>query len=158
MKKISEEDLLHVYSKTETIWEVLRNKKILITGATGFFGKWLLESFLYVNKKLSLNATLYALSRNPARFLRHYPFYQQESAIRFLEGDILDFEFPDLGFEYIFHAATDADANLNIERPLLMLDTITAGTKKYLSLLRINHWSQCCLPVPEQFMVDNRRP
>src|SRR4051794_8371341 len=122
MKKISEEDLSHIYSKTENIWEVIRNKKILITGATGFFGKWLLESFLYVNKKLSLNASLYALSRNPARFLNQYPFYREESAIRFLEGDILDFKIPDLGFEYIFHAATDTDANLNIQKPLQMLD------------------------------------
>lgn len=136
MKRISEEDLQHIHNHTLDIWDEVRNKSIFITGATGFFGKWLLESFLYVNKKLSLNARVCALSRNPEAFLKLNPFYKNEPSVSFIKGDIQDFDFPSGAFQFIIHAATDADAKLNDEDPLLMLDTITAGTKRILNFAK----------------------
>ena len=87
MNRISEEDLLHIYNDTQSLWDALRNKRIFITGATGFFGKWLLESFLFINNKLSLNAHICALSRNPQSFLEEYPFFK-DSSINFIKVDI----------------------------------------------------------------------
>jgi dTDP-glucose 4,6-dehydratase len=110
---------------------------IFITGATGFFGKWLLESFIYLNKELGLNASIYALSRNPDIFLEQFPFFRNEKCLTWINGDIRTFEFPFYKIDYIIHAATDADAKLNAENPLLMLDTITEGTKRVLELARM---------------------
>ncbi len=131
MNRISEEDLLHIYNNTQSLWNALRNKRIFITGATGFFGKWLLESFLYINNKLSLNAHIYALSRDPEAFLENYPFFK-DTSINFIKGDIQGFEFPLGDYHFVIHAATDADAQRNIDSPLLMLETITLGTKRVL--------------------------
>ena len=50
MKRIPVEDLEHIFENTQQIWEPLREKTIFLTGGTGFFGKWLLESFIYVNQ------------------------------------------------------------------------------------------------------------
>lgn len=136
MKRIAEEDLLYIHHRTENLWAPVKNKKILLTGSTGFFGKWLLECFSYINQKLSLNAEIYALSRNPDSFLQQYPFYADMPGIHFLQGDIIDFSYPDEGFHYIIHAATDADAKLNSENPLLMMDTITTGTRRILDFAR----------------------
>lgn len=136
MRRICEEDLEHILSHTADVWEGIRNKLIFITGATGFFGKWLLESFVYINKKLGLNAIVYALSRDPESFLAQFPFYKNEPSVFFLKGNILDFEFPETSFDFIIHAATDADAKLNSERPLLMLDTITEGTRRILEFAK----------------------
>jgi nucleoside-diphosphate-sugar epimerase len=136
LKRISEEDLIHIFHHTEGVWEKLRGKSLFITGATGFFGKWLLESFIYINNKLSLNATITVLSRNPEVFLNEYSFYKQELAITFIKGDIQTFEFPDCQFDFIIHAATDADAALNQSNPLYMMDTITVGTRRLLELAR----------------------
>ena len=69
MKRLLVEDLEHIYQNTQDIWESFRGKSIFLTGGTGFFGKWLLESFLYVNEKLALNATITILTRNPEAFL-----------------------------------------------------------------------------------------
>ena len=132
MKRISKEDLQHISDHTKDIWDDVRNKSIFITGATGFFGKWLLESFVYINKKFSLNAKVCALSRNPEAFLMQYPFYKNEASISFIKGDIQNFTFPVRTFQYIVHAATDADAKLNNENLLSMLDTITNGTRRIL--------------------------
>lgn len=136
MKRISESDLRHILDKTKDIWEPVRNKSIFLTGGTGFFGKWLLESFIYVNEQLQLAATITVLTRNPEKFLTDFPFYKDNTSVKFIKGDILNFDFPLEDFNYIIHAATEADAALNSSQPLLMLDTITVGTRRMLDFAR----------------------
>jgi len=136
MNRISVEDLNHILEHTSDLWESFRGKSILLTGGTGFFGKWFLESFLYINEKLNLNATITTITRNPDAFLSDYPFYQHHSdTIIFLKGDILNFDFNLINkskFNYIIHAATSASDDLNKNNPLLMMDTITVGTRRVL--------------------------
>lgn len=132
MNRIDNDDLQHILSKTQQLWQEVRGKKIFITGGTGFFGKWLLESFLYINQQLELNAQFIVLTRNPDSFIEQFPFYHQHTEVKFLKGDLLTFEFPEESFDYIVHAATEADALLNKTKPLVMLDTITEGTRRIL--------------------------
>ena len=125
-------DLEHIFKNTFELWEDFRGKKIFITGGTGFFGCWLLESFLWANEKLNLNATVTVLTRNPAIFALKVPHLSSHSAIQILEGDILSFKYPKGKFSHIIHAATEASAKLNQENPLLMFNTIVDGTKNIL--------------------------
>jgi nucleoside-diphosphate-sugar epimerase len=136
MPGIAEEDLQHILTHTNNLWEQVRNKSIFLTGGTGFFGKWLAESFLYINRLLRLNAKLTVLTRSPEAFLQQYPFYTTDGSVNFIKGDILDFNFPAGDYQFIIHAATQADAALNNSRPLLMLDTVTAGTRRVLDFAR----------------------
>ena len=134
MKRLPFEDLQHIYQNTQDIWESFRGKSIFVTGGTGFFGKWLLESFIYVNEKLALNAKITTLTRNPEAFLMEYPFYKEHTnMVQFVKGDILNYDFNlDEKFQFIIHAATAASESLNKSNPLLMMDTITIGTRKVL--------------------------
>jgi nucleoside-diphosphate-sugar epimerase len=138
MKRLPVEDLEHIYQNTKDIWESFREKSIFLTGGTGFFGKWLLESFIYVNEKLSLNARLTTLTRDPESFLHAFPFYNDYSnSVRFVKGDILSFDFNlEDKFQYLIHAATAASESLNKENPLLMMDTITIGTRRVLDFAK----------------------
>jgi dTDP-glucose 4,6-dehydratase len=134
MKRLPVEDLEHIFQNTQDIWESFRGKSIFLTGGTGFFGKWLLESFIYVNGKLDLNAKITMLTRNPESFLNDFPFYNNYSkSVRFEKGDILTYNFDlDEKFHYVIHAATAASESLNKSNPLLMMDTITLGTRSVL--------------------------
>ena len=134
MKRLPVEDLEHIYQNTQDIWESFRGKSIFVTGGTGFFGKWLLESFIYVNEKLALNAKITTLTRNPEAFLLEYPFYKEHTnTVQFVKGDILTYDFNlDEKFQFIIHAATAASVSLNKSNPLLMMDTITKGTRNVL--------------------------
>ena len=134
MKRLPVEDLEHIYQNTQDIWESFRGKSIFVTGGTGFFGKWLLESFIYVNEKLALNAKITILTRNPEAFLMEYPFYKEyTNIVQFVKGDILNYDFNiDEKFQFIIHAATAASESLNKCNPLLLMDTITIGTRRVL--------------------------
>jgi nucleoside-diphosphate-sugar epimerase len=137
MPNLLAEDLDEVFARTEGIWEGLRGRRLFLTGGTGFFGCWLLESFLWANDRLGLNAEVVALSRRPEVFARKAPHLARHPSIRMYQGDVRTFEFPEGAFSHIIHAATDADAVLNVAQPLRMLDTIVDGTRRVLDFARV---------------------
>jgi nucleoside-diphosphate-sugar epimerase len=130
-----ENDLGHIFRFTGSLWEKLRNKCIFITGGTGFIGKWILESFLFANHQLNLEAEIHVLSRNPMSFQTQYPHLIANKNLVFHQGDVRNFQFPSLTFDYFIHAATDADDQQIKENPLMIVDTVLAGTRNVLEFL-----------------------
>ncbi len=125
-----EGDLDHILIHTEGLWEEIRGQRLFITGGTGFFGCWLLESFAWANAKLNLNASALVLTRSCDTFKKIAPHLAANPAIQFHTGDVRDFNFPAGEFSHIIHAAaTSARATFNNEDPLVKFDTIIAGTR-----------------------------
>ena len=131
-----EEDLEHILKHTVELWTNFKNKTIFITGGTGFFGKWFLETFAYANYKLDLNFKIIVLSRNPGKFLDEFVYIKSNPIFKFIKGDVRNFDFPNEQIDYIIHAATEASVKLNNEDPLLMFDTIVEGTRRTLELAK----------------------
>lgn len=131
LKKLNplSKDLDHILAHTEGLWEELRGRRLFITGGTGFFGCWLLESFAWANEKLDLNASAIVLTRNYDAFRKKMPHIASNPSMQFQIGDIRNFTFPEGKFSHIIHAATPSDALLCNEDPLLMFDTIVEGTR-----------------------------
>ena len=125
-------DLDNILARTEPLWEELRGQRILITGATGFFGCWLLESFAWANRRLDLHAHAVGLSRDPGRLAEKAPHLAQNPAISLHAADVRYGDFPQGTFSHVIHAATEASAKLNNEAPLVMFDTIVEGTRRAL--------------------------
>ena len=125
-------DLDHVLAHTIEFWEDLRGERVFVTGGTGFFGCWLLESFLWANRLLNLKAEAVVLTRHPAAFQEKAPHLALHPAVTLYKGDVASFESPPGAFSHVIHAATEADAKLNAEQPLAMLDTIVMGTRRTL--------------------------
>src|SRR5271155_2424591 len=125
-------DLDNILDRTEPLWQELRGQRVLITGATGFFGCWLLESFAWANRRLHLNAHAVGLSRHPQSLAHKAPHLAQDPAITLHAADVRHGDFPQGEFSYVIHAATDASAKLNCEAPLIMYDTVVEGTRRAL--------------------------
>jgi nucleoside-diphosphate-sugar epimerase len=133
------DDLDHILAHTSAVWDALRGQNLFITGGTGFFGRWLLESFSHGNRELQLGAQLVVLSRNPDAFRSKAPHLAADASIRFVTGDVRSFTAASVSdqlgsdsptrYGFVIHAATEASAKLNSEDPLLMMDTIVAGTR-----------------------------
>jgi dTDP-glucose 4,6-dehydratase len=129
-------DLDHVLTHTQGLWDEMRGQRVFITGGTGFFGCWLLESLLWANDKLGLNASAVVLTRDPVAFRRKAPHLADHPSVTLLAGDVRAFAFPAGRFSHVIHAATEASARLNAENPLLMFDTIIEGTRRTLEFAR----------------------
>ena len=111
-----------------------KNKNIFLTGGTGFFGKWLLESFIYLNDIHNLNISVTILSRSPQRFTEGFPNLANHENFTFVKGDVRTFSTLSEEFDLIIHAATDASVALNKSNPELMRNTILDGTKRICEL------------------------
>jgi dTDP-glucose 4,6-dehydratase len=125
-------DLDLVLAQTRELWEEMRGQRVFITGGTGFFGCWLVESFCHGNRALGLGARATVLTRDPARFAAKAPHLAGDPAITLLAGDVRDFDFPAGEFRFVIHAATEASEKQAEEEPLQMLSTILAGTERTL--------------------------
>jgi nucleoside-diphosphate-sugar epimerase len=126
------DDLDRILARTEHLWQDLRGQRILITGATGFFGCWLLESFAWANRRLNLKAQAVGLSRSPRVLETRAPHLSQDRSISLHACDLRHGDFPQGDFSHVIHAATEASAKLNQESPLVMFDTVVEGTRRAL--------------------------
>lgn len=97
------------------------DKRVFITGGTGFFGKWLLNSLAGI-------ARITVLSRNPEKFLARHPQYRH---LDFLAGDVRDFQLPAGRFDYIIHGAT---ASTGVFPDTEMESVIVDGTRQVLNV------------------------
>jgi dTDP-glucose 4,6-dehydratase len=138
-KKIFVEDLDFILLNTSFFWDELRNSKIFITGGTGFFGSWLLETFVYANEFLKLNSRAVVLTRNSQKFSKKMPHIANHSSIELIEGDVVNFEYPEGRFSHIFHAATETNAQINNVEPFKMFNTIVEGTMHVLEFSKYSN-------------------
>jgi len=132
ISRLPHEDLEHVLTHTRSLWEAARGQSFFITGGTGFFGIWLLESFAQANDVLGLGMRATVLTRDPARFAVKAPHLVSRTDLHFIEGDIRSFPFPTGTFSHVIHGATAASAQMNQELPREMLDVIIDGTRRTL--------------------------
>lgn len=130
---VPEEDLTHILERTRELWEEARGARFFITGGTGFFGMWLLESFVFVNERLNLQASATVLTRDAKSFAKKAPHLAGRSDLRFLEGDVRSFPFPGEEFEFLIHAAAGVSARLDENGPGELLESITGGMKHVLN-------------------------
>lgn len=133
---LSTVDLDLILASTRELWEEMRGQRLFLTGGTGFFGCWLVESFRYANRELVLGARVTVLTRDPARFRTKCPHLANDPAVTLHAGDVRDFKFPVGEFRFVIHAATEASARQAAEEPLEMLSTILAGTERTLKFAR----------------------
>jgi nucleoside-diphosphate-sugar epimerase len=136
VSKLPVEDLEHILTYTQDLWSELDGQRIFITGGTGFFGCWLLESLAWAIDRLDLNTQAIVLTRDVAAFQLKVPHLANHPAIELYAGDVRDFRFPDGEFSHVIHGATAASASLNSSNPLLMIDTIVQGTKRTLEFAK----------------------
>ena len=129
---LARQDLDLILEQTAPLWADVRGKRILLTGGTGFFGCWLVESFCHIAKTLNLGAHLVVLTRKPAEFSAKCPHLAADPHISLHLGDVRSFTFPDGEFECVVHCATETNASVVIENPLSAFSTIVSGTERVL--------------------------
>ena len=130
--RIISEDVKFVASKCCKLITKLSNKSILITGANGILGRYLLHSifefnsslkkpckvYAYITKEISKDNDIYYLKKN-----KNFFFIKQDLTKNFQIRKNLD---------YILHAASPADPKTYLNNQIRTLTLNTDTTKKFL--------------------------
>ena len=132
-KSVPQDDLVHVFDRVGLHWENFRGQRVFITGGTGFFGKWLLETLLYANRILDLDCRVTVLSRNPLAFAQSHPHLSDPTVVSFVKGDVRDFVYPEGHYTFVIHGATDVAAETSA---IDLFSTCLDGTRRVLDFAR----------------------
>ncbi len=126
-------DLQDILAQTDAVWDQFDGKRVFLTGGTGFFGCWFLETFTHAIQTRGLKSSITVLTRDPAAFKAKAPRLAGHAAVTLHPGDIRTFEPPAGEFAWVVHAATPVAQGVN---PLEMFDITLEGTRRTLELAR----------------------
>jgi nucleoside-diphosphate-sugar epimerase len=122
-------------TQARTAFEALRGARIFVTGGTGFFGHWMLESLLRANGEMGLDVHTTVLTRDAAEFRKMSPWIVEDAAITLLEGDVRGFEFAAGAYSHVVHAATDSGEEQQ-QIPGAMASNVIEGTRRVLEFAK----------------------
>lgn len=108
------EDLLQIF-ELDLPWYKLSGTNILVTGATGLIGGCLVEA-LMMNPKRDYH--VYASGRNEERARGRFKTFAEDPAFHFVRYDVMLPLDCDTHFEYIIHAASNANPKLYATQPV----------------------------------------
>ncbi len=134
MDLVARTDLEEILETTEDVWRSLDGGRLFVTGATGFYGVWLLSALAHATRRLDLRVRIVVLTRDPASARAKYGAVLDALGAELLAGDTRTFAFPAGAFSHVIHGATSASASLNASDPFEMFDVIVSGTRRVLEL------------------------
>lgn len=125
---------LDIILNTTASWEKLKNKSILITGATGRLGIYIANALLEMNKRWDFNITVLLLARSQKKLFNSYGDLLNSPSVHILLQDITTPVTTDYPVDYIFHTAGLASPDDFTHRPIDTLWGHVNGTKNVLDL------------------------
>lgn len=81
------EDLEYA-ARVDLPWEKLSSKSILLSGATGMIGSFLIDVIMYKNKHDNLNCHVYAVGRNEDKARNRFEAYWENNNFDFVQHDV----------------------------------------------------------------------
>ena len=123
-------DLDHVFEHTRHVWPEMRGAHVLITGASGFVGSWMLETLLDANRSLALGVEVTALVRDADTFSARFPHLARQPDLWLVAGDVRTASLPAGAFTHFVHCASAATPQVNADRPDEVVALIETGTRQ----------------------------
>lgn len=112
--------------------EKLKNQTIMITGATGLIGSFLIDMLLTYNKNANACIKIYAIGRSIQRLKKRFAGAESDFLI-YVEHDVNNEPLFDFSVDYIIHAASNAyPASFNSD-PVGTIMSNVLGTEKLLN-------------------------
>jgi dTDP-glucose 4,6-dehydratase len=130
---LDDEELRAWLSAHEQTLSAFAGASLLITGATGWFGLWLLDILCMAEESFGLGLRIAAVSRDPDRCRLRHPRLAADPCLTFIKADVRDLAIADGGFSHIIHAAADTGAAETPAALTNLFDSIVDGTRRLLA-------------------------
>ena len=134
MARLDERDLAHVMDHARLEWSDLRAARVLLTGATGFVGSWLLETLVHASDALDLGVHVTVLAREPHAFGARFPRLAASDCVHVQAGDVRSADLRGIAPSHLVHCASAATPRVNAEEPGQVVDLIERGTANMLAV------------------------
>lgn len=122
--------------------DILDNKKVLITGASGLIGSYLVDVIMHSNLINNNGTYVYAMVRNKSKAYKRFKKYKDNPYFHLIQHDIsepINFE---KDIDYIIHAASNANPTLFDEDPIGTITSNVYGTVNLLKFAKNNNVSR----------------
>lgn len=132
MNRVLEDDLKTILAE-DLSWEKLKNKTVMITGASGMVGSYMLYVLLMLNDEKHYGIKVDAVMRNVNKLPEEI---RNREDVNVVVADVTK-DIPDVGdIDYIIHAASPASPLIMQNQPVETIAANTIGTFKTLELAK----------------------
>ncbi|MDH5161288.1 NAD-dependent epimerase/dehydratase family protein [Heyndrickxia oleronia] len=114
----------------------LKNKSILITGATGLIGSQIVRTLACCNRLRNTNIEIIALARNEKKAKDVFGDMLNDSDLRMIYGDVIKPVKITGDIDFIIHGASITSSQDFITYPVETINTALEGTKNMLELAK----------------------
>lgn len=133
--KILQNDLDLIINNTSICWDMLKNKTILVTGATGLIGSQIVMTLLNASAEKDLNINVLAAVRNKEKAKKIFRYAKNDS-LDYIVQDILEPFSTDQSIDYIIHGASMTSSKDFVDYPVETIKTALQGTENILNLAK----------------------
>ena len=143
-------------ARADIDWSRLDGRTILITGATGLMGKYLIATLLRRNQLCKADIRILAVGRSPEKFRRRFADVPGMEDVRFLSQDVTQPFDPGERIDCILHMASNTHPRLYATDPIGTEMTNILGTWHLLELTAANPGCRFVFTSSGDVYGDNR--
>lgn len=155
--KMYMEDVAYVAS-LNIPWQKLKNSSILLSGATGLIGSFLIDVIMYKNASEDLNCIVYALGRNEEKAKNRFLKYADDLKWKFIPYDVktplIRDGIGDVG--YVLHLASNTHPMQYSTDPIGTITTNIIGLQNMLDFSVEHHVNRFAFASSNEIYGENR--
>ena len=139
-------------------WDKLKDKRVLLSGAAGMIGSFLVDVILERDRSDGMNCTVYALGRSAQRARARFGIYAEDPHFVFVPQDVnLPFEQSGLGdMAYILHLASNTHPVQYSTDPIGTITTNIIGVRNMLDLAAAQAGARFAFASSNEIYGENR--
>ncbi|MBR7042171.1 MAG: NAD-dependent epimerase/dehydratase family protein [Bacilli bacterium] len=138
-------------------YQRLKNKSILVTGACGLIGSFMIDTIMYLNEHNNLNCHIYGMGINLEKGRIRFQKYLDNKLFDYLSHDVnLPLDEIDINFDYIIHLASNTHPKLYATKPISTITTNVIGTNNLLDYASKHQCTRFIFASSNEIYGENR--
>lgn len=151
-------DDVHYTEGLDLPWDKLKNKSLMLSGATGLIGSFLVDVILEKNISDSLNCMVYVLGRNEEKARSRFDKFTEDPHFIFIAYDVTQPLIRDdiKKVDYVLHLASNTHPVLYATDPIGTITTNIIGVQNLLDFAVEHHTSRFVFASSNEIYGENR--